>query len=1143
MIEERSNICRRIGSARSGVSRVGSARPGSGRVGSARPSSGTCRPKLYTGRPSSAPIPSRPSSAPSSARTGPYSVSRTSAGSASFKSHDVSHLNLKVEGKSIRSVGYTPRRHQPVSRGSLRVVSTHGYSVAGKRKQFLNCHKSRLYEKQDLGSDSEGSSGMGFGSTYTLPLSVHQPILYGSAISSKQPYTNKAVVDFGATFTKGTKEGSYEEKSFGSTYTLKNAVSVTAGGEEFEFSHRSASRSEDGPEKVDSAYHLLGSAFLNKEAAVQRTCSSDSHDTRDIHGMCSDSYNTRPRSLSSNRCMDGRISGESSDDVQQSRINVVKRDTDTTSNDGSECTVMSLGRKIQIMASGQPKKQVNHDNKDENWDTEWKQLLKQNHELLLRLSNREDFPFLDNTSRVSGGNPVSVHDSGVQTSFTKDLEEKGPLDCALNIDIPETVNYSEYDGSDGLLSLCLEDRQTDENEEKGSITTSASPECVLEDIIEESSLSDKSSPRTIVNTGNPDSLEETKVKSEREMDSIENASQSNPEVSTTQGIFKYDNSEFANIPSAEKKENCPKLFSSSTDFSCTTNLPAYHLGAATTYIIRSRFSREKQLKPQPSKDLLDALQMLEDEEKKNIEAQEKECASTNKVDGADECETQMPVQGSSTSASYVYNLGEYEASNKETSSSVQRTDGSRQHDQNKSSVSSPLSECEATLPVLQVLVEKVFLFTQDLAERWRQGNADDTREDLLYQLVEAERLLEQICIQEGRKEDPKKSPDLHTKCEDKLRKKQEESDARIQKNIELIRKLMDDKKLLTEQCEQMHRSQRLIDKKHADKIKLLEEKHSKEMKNLKERIVASEQEKREKWTQQKTKVIKETTYRGLETKMKDLSAKHRDEVSQLKAEHWEATRQIEERSMSQLRSQEEELKKKFEQEKEEACKREREREQQRLELELRQSEQLALSRMETVRKQHERDLRSLIEDHHRTLERMHLENEAALRETTKERERLKDEYEDRIRTLIRNHEDDIATLRQKDEKNRCEWREQFMKEHSEARMLAERELRERLKRQRDKEIERAIKEIQLETRNHEEQEHRTFEAKIKNLRERYDNELNELESSERNARSRYLEMKSILAQKEEEIVYLRARLHTQDLELCELQHMFRPPDD
>lgn len=65
----------------------------------------------------------------------------------------------------------------------------------------------------------------------------------------------------------------------------------------------------------------------------------------------------------------------------------------------------------------------------------------------------------------------------------------------------------------------------------------------------------------------------------------------------------------------------------------------------------------------------------------------------------------------------------------------------------------------------------------------------DCREELLNQMMEAERLLEHICIQEGRKEDPKSSPDLHAKCVEKARKKQEESDARIQKNLELIRKV------------------------------------------------------------------------------------------------------------------------------------------------------------------------------------------------------------------------------------------------------------------------------------------------------------------------------------------------------------------
>lgn len=48
----------------------------------------------------------------------------------------------------------------------------------------------------------------------------------------------------------------------------------------------------------------------------------------------------------------------------------------------------------------------------------------------------------------------------------------------------------------------------------------------------------------------------------------------------------------------------------------------------------------------------------------------------------------------------------------------------KESDMKPQSTPSPVQECPATLPVLQVLVEKVFLFTQDLAERWQQGTTD-----------------------------------------------------------------------------------------------------------------------------------------------------------------------------------------------------------------------------------------------------------------------------------------------------------------------------------------------------------------------------------------------------------------------------------
>ena len=75
----------------------------------------------------------------------------------------------------------------------------------------------------------------------------------------------------------------------------------------------------------------------------------------------------------------------------------------------------------------------------------------------------------------------------------------------------------------------------------------------------------------------------------------------------------------------------------------------------------------------------------------------------------------------------------------------------------------------------------------------------DTRQELLQQIVDAERRLEALCVDEGWKQDPATSPHLHQPCQERMQRQQAEADARIQKNLDLIRKLMDDKKRLTEE--------------------------------------------------------------------------------------------------------------------------------------------------------------------------------------------------------------------------------------------------------------------------------------------------------------------------------------------------------
>ncbi|XP_063885184.1 centrosomal protein of 131 kDa-like isoform X2 [Scylla paramamosain] len=1141
MLEERITFPQRVGSARSGSgsSRVSSARVAAGRIGSARPSD-TRRPKLHTGRPSSAPPAHNPPATPSQG----WLVGRLAA-HGPHRIHDVAHLNLRVEGKSIRSVSYTPRRQQPVSRGSVRVVSSHAHPIPARHRQFLSMHKAGGCERRGeaaavaaaaAAAHSKGAmraaaaAAVGFGSTYTVV--CLDPEQDGGS-------------HLGATFTKEEAPAFFGE-GLGATYTLRSGQGLPP----------------HSPSSSDSDLRVLGRGEYE--------------------------YDVPPPAPG------GRggywEAGGGREDLSRVATG------DTTSNEDSESTVMSLGHRIQLMATGPAGTPASAPASTPAWDAEWRTLLQQNHRLLLQLSSREDL-------RGEEQHPDTPRSAPVQDSAVQTLPPEPPL-------------LSESEAGEEPLPLDGE-----------AAPSRHSPECVLEDIVEESSLSDRSSPctttildclgkatsplpcrdrdsppcptkqaldhpsspalshgRTSPSVDGEESVhflckspalpqdsfqgplsasplpQETPHHPRQSPSSVgedtEYLQQLSPPPDRLQGtgekwpllgeglphslhcaspVLEQIPEIPKQIPEAEDtdQQNRPSLspayptkHSSSsgdqdttthtpglhtrpsyTDSSCMADLPSYRAGAVTTFIMRSRFSaRDKPAlpHPQPSKDLLEALKMIEDEEKnaKSI--------------------TEPPERDLQSSSEKTV------ASSAVPSGISHPTGGER--------------EGTASLPVLQVLAEKVFLFTQDLVERWNLVEHNGSREELLRQIAEAERQLEALCVAEGWKRDPSTSPDLHRGCEEQMQRQQAEADGRIQKNLELIRKLMDDKRRLTGECERLDQRSKLSDKQHANRVKAAEERHSQELRSLKERLIISEQERREKWTAQKTRAIRESTHRSLETKLKDMGAKHRDEVSLLKAQHWEALREAEERHRASLQAQEEELKRKFEEEKEEACRRERDREQQRLDLELRQSEQLSLGRLEAVRRQQEKDLKALIEEHQAALDKTRQEAEAGAREAARERDRMREEWEDKLRSCTRKYEEELTSLQEREERVRKEWREQFAKQETEARQQAERELRERLKRQRDKEIDRAIRELQAETAAREEDQRRTCDAKMKNLRERYEAEMQEVECGERAARTRYLEMKSLLTQKEEEIVYLRARLHTQDLELCDLQQMLQPPD-
>ena len=136
--------------------------------------------------------------------------------------------------------------------------------------------------------------------------------------------------------------------------------------------------------------------------------------------------------------------------------------------------------------------------------------------------------------------------------------------------------------------------------------------------------------------------------------------------------------------------------------------------------------------------------------------------------------------------------------------------------------------------------------------------------------------------------------------------------------------LIDDKKVLSERCEQLVKQLRELDKKYKTNVKTLEEKNSSEMSKLKQVTAAAEKLRREKWKSDETQRIKEATVKSLEPEIQRIIAKGKAEVQKLKAVHEADMLQVDERASRRFVVQMEELRAQCAEEKEQACAHERE---------------------------------------------------------------------------------------------------------------------------------------------------------------------------------------------------------------------------
>ncbi|TKS89379.1 Centrosomal protein of 131 kDa 5-azacytidine-induced protein 1 [Collichthys lucidus] len=294
-----------------------------------------------------------------------------------------------------------------------------------------------------------------------------------------------------------------------------------------------------------------------------------------------------------------------------------------------------------------------------------------------------------------------------------------------------------------------------------------------------------------------------------------------------------------------------------------------------------------------------------------------------------------------------------------------------------------------------------------------------------------------------------------------LQKEQYEST--IQRHLTFIDQLINDKKALSERCEGVVGELKQVDQKYTKKIAQMQEQHEMEIKKLKELMSATEKIRREKWIDEKTKKIKEITVKGLEPEIQKLISKHKQELKKLRTLHEAELLQADDRVAQRYVRQCEELRQQLEREKEEQCQRERELAKQRYEKQLQEEEQ-------SLQQQRRRLYKEVADEKERLAElaarqraeledlRRQLEENSSLagRALRVELDKTREEQE-------RRHQLEMKALQERLDIEKQSWEENYKKKEEVWLLSRERELKEDLRRERDKEIELAIWTLEEET--------------------------------------------------------------------------------
>ncbi|XP_065660315.1 centrosomal protein of 131 kDa isoform X2 [Hydra vulgaris] len=362
-----------------------------------------------------------------------------------------------------------------------------------------------------------------------------------------------------------------------------------------------------------------------------------------------------------------------------------------------------------------------------------------------------------------------------------------------------------------------------------------------------------------------------------------------------------------------------------------------------------------------------------------------------------------------------------------------------------------------------------------------------------------------------------------------------EYEATIQRHLSFIDQLIDDKKVLTQRCEDLVSKLKEMDQRFTTKIKQMTESHALELKKQKDINEAAEKVRREKWIKEKTQEIKELTVKGLEPEIQRLITKHKAEIKAIKNANQTEVMNADERVAQKYMQQLDDLRVQYEIDTETAVQKERENCRERFEQQIQEEENSFQQQRRRLYSEIEEE-KQRVSDLLQTAKKEFDERRNEYENTSKQMlVSLQEDLKKQLHEMQENCQNEMRNYKEQLEIEKQQWIENFMKKQETHLLSKERELKDKVKVARDQEIEMVIDKLERETAQSREDAERAAENRIKRIRDKYVNEIKDYEQSERALQDKCNNLKEQIEKLENDLIQLKSSLKHKDQEVIDVK--------